>query len=127
MESVIPNVHQIVPAKPVATMAAVKPPKRFGVFNLHPDEIVVRDFKEKPEDEGTWVNGGFFVLEPEVIDYIDSDRTAWEQKPMSRLAAEGQLGAFRHPGFWQPMDTLRDKNVLEELWASDRAPWKVWE
>lgn len=111
----------------LATMAAIKPPGRFGAFSLHPGETTVMNFHEKPEGDGAWINGGFFVLQPEVIDYIDSDLEPWERTPMQRLAEEGQMGAFRHAGFWQPMDTLRDKNVLEELWASGNAPWKVWE
>mgnify|MGYP001828338049 CR=1 FL=1 len=84
------------------------------------------NFHEKPEGDGAWINGGFFVLEPKVLDYIASDSEPWEQSPMQQLAEEGQMGAFRHSGFWQPMDTLRDKKVLEELWESGEAPWKVW-
>ncbi len=110
----------------LATMAAVKTPGRFGAFSLHPDETKVNNFLEKPDGDGAWINGGFFVLEPSVLDYIDTDKTTWEQEPMQRLAEDGQLGAFRHSGFWQPMDTLRDKHVLEELWESGKAPWKVW-
>ncbi len=111
----------------LATMAAVKSPGRFGAFTLHPEETVARDFQEKPHGDGAWINGGFFVLEPKVIDYIDSDLDVWERGPMQQLAEEGQLGAFRHSGFWQPMDSLRDKHVLEDLWASENPPWKVWE
>ena len=110
----------------LATMAAIKPPGRFGAFSLHDNQEKIMSFHEKPQGDGAWINGGFFVLEPEVIDYIDSDLESWEQSPLQRLAEEGQLGAYRHSGFWQPMDTLRDKNVLEELWASGQAPWKVW-
>jgi glucose-1-phosphate cytidylyltransferase len=110
----------------LATMAAIKPPGRFGAFSLHDDEKKVNRFHEKPEGDGAWINGGFFVLEPKVLDYINSDAEPWEQAPMERLAQEGQLSAFRHDGFWQPMDTLRDKCVLEELWASGKAPWKMW-
>ncbi len=110
----------------LATMAAIKPPGRFGAFSLHDEDLKVNNFHEKPQGDGAWINGGFFVLEPGVIDYIDSDLEPWEQAPLQRLAEEGQLGAYRHSGFWQPMDTLRDKNVLEDLWASGKAPWKVW-
>jgi glucose-1-phosphate cytidylyltransferase len=110
----------------LATMAAIKPPGRFGAFSLHPEDKRVNSFHEKPQGDGAWINGGFFVLEPKVIEYIDSDLESWEQAPLERLAEDGCLGAFRHAGFWQPMDTLRDKNVLEELWASGEAPWKVW-
>lgn len=83
-------------------------------------------FKEKPKGDGAMVNGGFFVLTPRVLDYLDSDSTIWEQQPLQRLASEGQLMAYEHQGFWQPMDTLRDKNYLEELWASGQAPWQIW-
>lgn len=110
----------------LATMAAIKPPGRFGAFSLHPDDTKIKDFHEKPQGDGAWINGGFFVLEPKVIDYIDSDAEPWEQAPLQRLAQAGQLGAYRHSDFWHPMDTLRDKHVLEELWASGKAPWKVW-
>jgi glucose-1-phosphate cytidylyltransferase len=109
-----------------ATIGSMIPPGRFGTFNLSGGENKVRNFQEKPTGNGTWVNGGFFVLEPEVLDYIESDYEPWEEAPLQRLAAAGQLGAFRHSGFWQPMDTLRDKHVLEEFWASGKAPWKVW-
>jgi glucose-1-phosphate cytidylyltransferase len=88
---------------------------------------VVSSFREKPQGDGAWVNGGFFVLEAEVLNYIEGDETVWEKQPMERLAREGQLAAYRHCGFWQPMDTLRDKMFLEELWASGQAPWKIWE
>jgi len=110
----------------LATMGAIKPPGRFGAFTLQPKDRSVREFCEKPDGDGAWINGGFFVLEPKVLEYIESDAVPWELEPLQRLAAEGQLGAFRHTGFWQPMDTLRDKHVLEELWASGKAPWKVW-
>ena len=83
-------------------------------------------FEEKPQGDGAWVNGGYFVLSPGVFDYLDSDETVWERGPLERLAADGKLSAFVHRGFWQPMDTLRDKTMLEESWASGRAPWKVW-
>jgi len=108
----------------IATVSAVQPPGRFGALDLESHRIT--GFREKPQGDGGWINGGFFVLSPKVFDYIDGDATVWEQEPLERLAHEGELAAFRHPGFWQPMDTLRDRNLLEELWASNRAPWKVW-
>jgi glucose-1-phosphate cytidylyltransferase len=110
----------------LVTLAATKPPGRFGAFSLNPDERKINDFMEKPKGDGAWVNGGFFVLEPKVLDYILSDDEPWEKTPLQTLAREGQVAAYRHPGFWQPMDTLRDKMVLEELWQSGNAPWKVW-
>jgi glucose-1-phosphate cytidylyltransferase len=110
----------------LATLTAVQPPGRFGALLLHEDEEVVASFREKPSGDGAWINGGFFVLEPQVLDYIDGDDTIWEREPLERLAEDGQLVAFRHDGFWQPMDTLRDVNNLERLWASGEAPWKVW-
>jgi glucose-1-phosphate cytidylyltransferase len=110
----------------LATLTAVNPPGRFGAFTLPTDEKRVTHFREKARDGEAWVNGGFFVLEPQVLDYIDGDDTVWEHEPMVRLSEEGQLAAYRHDGFWQPMDTLRDRNLLEELWASGTAPWKVW-
>jgi glucose-1-phosphate cytidylyltransferase len=109
-----------------ATLSAVLPPGRFGALSLNAETNQVQRFHEKPEGDGGYVNGGFFVLEPSVIDYIDDDSTIWEQKPLERLATEGELNAFRHKGFWQPMDTLRDKKHLEDLWKSGKAPWKVW-
>ncbi len=108
-----------------ATLTATYPPGRFGALDMH--ESQVRSFKEKPKGDGAMINGGFFVLSPKVLDYVQGDRTVWEQEPMQRLATDGQLMAFEHEGFWQPMDTLRDKLLLEELWASGRAPWKTWE
>ena len=108
----------------LVTLTATQPPGRFGA--LHLDGCRVSGFREKPEGDGGWVNGGFFVLSPQAIDYVDGDETVWEARPMERLAGEGQLSAYRHEGFWQPMDTLRDKQYLEELWNSGRAPWKVW-
>ena len=108
-----------------ATLTATQPPGRFGALNLHGDRITA--FQEKPQGDGGWINGGFFVLSPRVIDYIEGDDTHWEREPMERLAQEGQLSAFLHGGFWKPMDTLRDKMQLEELWDSGKAPWKVWE
>jgi len=109
----------------LATMTAVRPPSRFGEIEFADGDSVVA-FNEKPQTSGGWINGGFFVLEPAVFDYIDGDRTPWEREPLERLAQEGELKAFRHEGFWQPMDTLREKQLLEDLWASGKAPWKVW-
>lgn len=108
----------------LATLTAVQPSGRFGALNL--DGSRVSSFQEKPQGDGSWINGGFFVLEPEVFSFIDGDSTIWERDPMERLAGEGQLQAWLHKGFWQPMDTLRDKLHLEELWDSHQAPWKVW-
>ena len=108
----------------LATMTAVQPPGRFGAVRLEEQKIV--SFDEKPQGDGAWINGGYFVLSPRVLDYIDGDDTVWERGPLERLAAEGKLSAFLHRGFWQPMDTLRDKQQLEELWTSGAAPWKVW-
>jgi glucose-1-phosphate cytidylyltransferase len=110
----------------LATLTAVQPPGRFGAFQLQHHENRVSSFKEKPDGDGAWVNGGFFVLEPRVMDYIDGDSTTWEKEPMERLAAVGEVAAFRHDDFWQPMDSLRDKHVLEDLWQTGNAPWKVW-
>lgn len=107
-----------------ATLTAVQPPGRFGALNLDGDRI--SSFLEKPVGDGGWVNGGFFVCSPAVLDYLGDDETIWERDPLERLAAENDLAAFFHHGFWQPMDTLRDKNHLEELWSSNKAPWKVW-
>jgi glucose-1-phosphate cytidylyltransferase len=109
----------------LATVAAVQPPGRFGVLNVQPDGMV-NSFEEKPSDEMGWINGGFFVLEPAVIDYIADDETSWEREPLAKLASDGQLAAFHHTGFWQPCDTLRDKRVLESIWQENRAPWCVW-
>jgi glucose-1-phosphate cytidylyltransferase len=108
----------------LATVTAVRPLARFGALTV--ENNLVRQFKEKPFNEGNLINGGFFVLSAKAIDYIDNDATLWEKKPMERLAADGQLAAYQHTGFWQPMDTLRDRNMLEELWASGKAPWHVW-
>ncbi|TAK87936.1 MAG: glucose-1-phosphate cytidylyltransferase [Betaproteobacteria bacterium] len=108
----------------LATMTAVQPPGRFGALELKGDAVA--SFKEKPQGDGGWINGGFFVLSPKVLDYIDGDDIIWEREPLERLAKEGQLRAWQHRGFWQPMDTLRDKQHLEELWSSGRAPWKKW-
>lgn len=106
----------------LATLTATQPPGRFGALNLA--GTTVKNFQEKPQGDGAWINGGFFVLSPKVIDYIDGDETIWERKPMEQLAADGQLEAFCHSGFWQPMDTLRDKMYLDEMWDSGKAPWK---
>lgn len=107
-----------------ATITAIQPPGRYGA--LHLDSGVVDHFQEKPPGDSSWINGGFFVLEPSVLKYIDGDDTVWEQQPLQQLAAKGQLSAYRHHGFWQAMDTLREKIHLEELWSSCKAPWKVW-
>ena len=107
-----------------ATLTAVQPPGRYGAIGL--EGYQVTQFQEKPDGEGGWINGGFFVLEPSVIDLIDGDHSVWEQEPLKDLASNGQLNAFVHNGFWHPMDTLRDRQKLEELWASNQAPWKVW-
>ncbi len=112
--------------KALATVTAVQPPGRFGALNLQKGSNKVNDFREKPQGDGSWINGGFFVLEPEIFGYIASNKDVWEQEPMRNLSRKKQLAAFRHLGFWHPMDTLRDKNVLEEMWASGKAPWKVW-
>lgn len=108
----------------LATLTATQPLGRFGAIKLEGHRIL--NFQEKPQGDGAWINGGFFVLNPKVIDYIDDDHTVWEREPMECLVREGQMNAWLHRGFWQPMDTLRDKNHLEELWASGKAPWKVW-
>ncbi|MCO5101780.1 MAG: glucose-1-phosphate cytidylyltransferase [Burkholderiaceae bacterium] len=110
----------------LATVTAVQPPGRFGVFELHADDDRVPSFTEKPQGDGAWINGGFFVLERSVIEMIDGDDTVWEREPLERLASAGQLSAYRHHGFWHPMDTLRDKQLLESMWESGRAPWKKW-
>ncbi len=107
-----------------ATVTAVQPPGRYGALQMQGSEV--RGFTEKPRGDGGLINGGFFVLSPSVIDLIDGDQSSWEGPPLTRLAAMNQLRAFEHDGFWQPMDTLREKNYLEELWASNRAPWKTW-
>jgi glucose-1-phosphate cytidylyltransferase len=107
-----------------ATVTAVQPPGRYGALDMAGTNV--RGFVEKPKGEGGWINGGFFVLSPQVLSLIDNDGTSWEVEPMDALAQSGQLEAYTHGGFWQPMDTLREKNLLEELWASGKAPWKVW-
>lgn len=108
----------------LATMTAVQPPGRFGALDL--DGTRIKTFKEKPMGDGNWINGGFFILNPKVLDLVDSDKTVWEKEPLEKLAEAGSLQAFQHSGYWQPMDTLRDKNHLEELWSSGKAPWKKW-
>jgi glucose-1-phosphate cytidylyltransferase len=109
----------------LATVAAVQPPGRFGVLGIDERQMVAT-FEEKPSDEIGWINGGFFVLEPAALDYIEGDATSWEREPLSRLSREGQLAAFQHTGFWRACDTLRDKRDLERLWESGAAPWCVW-
>lgn len=109
----------------IATVTAVQPQGRFGAMDTG-DDGAVHSFIEKPHGDGGWVNGGFFMLDPAVFDFIDGDETVWEREPLEQLAQRGQLGACRHAGFWQPMDTLRDKRLLEDLWASGSAPWRVW-
>lgn len=108
-----------------ATLTAIKPPGRFGALALNGNQVTT--FKEKPNGDGGWINGGFFVLSPTVIDLIEGDQTTWEKEPLEALATSGQLSFYAHGGFWQPMDTLRDKNLLNELWDGGEAPWKVWE
>ncbi|MBD2461555.1 glucose-1-phosphate cytidylyltransferase [Oscillatoria sp. FACHB-1407] len=110
----------------LATLTAVQPPGRFGAISLGQEQTKIESFHEKPGGDGAWINGGYFVLEPEVINYIADDSTIWEQEPLQKLAHDGHLSAFKHDGFWQPMDTLKDKNYLEGLWQSNKAPWKVW-
>jgi len=111
--------------KKIATITAVKPPGRFGAIELKGNEI--NSFVEKPQGDGGWINGGFFVLNPKVFNYINDDKTLWEKEPLEELSNEKQIHAFMHDGFWQPMDTLRDKRYLETLWESKAAPWKCWE
>lgn len=109
----------------LATVTVINPPGRFGSLTLDADRVT--EVREKPEHGGTLINGGFFVLNPPALNLIDGDHTVWEREPMEALASKGELHAFRHDGFWQPMDTLRDKRHLEELWTAGRAPWKVWD
>ena len=108
----------------LATLTATQPPGRFGGLSLDGDQIT--SFKEKPQGDGSWINGGFFVLSPKVMDRIAGDASIWERDPMESLAHDGEISAYFHKGFWQPMDTLRDKTLLEDLWARGKAPWKVW-
>ncbi len=109
-----------------ATLTAVQPPGRFGAISLTKEQTKITQFHEKPEGDGAWINGGYFVLEPEVIDYITDDAVMWEHEPLKKLAHDGKLTAFKHDGFWQPMDTLKDKMYLDDLWQKGKAPWKVW-
>ena len=109
----------------LATVTAVQPPGRYGALQI--DGVIATDFEEKPRGDGAWMNGGFFVLSPEVGRYLDGDATVWEQAPLNTLATTGQLACFRHTGFWQPMDTLRDRNELEALWRSGKPPWRTWD
>jgi glucose-1-phosphate cytidylyltransferase len=108
----------------LASLTGVQPPGRFGSIEFEGDQV--RAFQEKPKGDGSWINGGFFVLDPAVFDYIDGDATLWEREPLEKLAVNKQLGIYRHEGFWRPMDTLRDKIELEDLWGSGNAPWKTW-
>lgn len=112
-------------SKKLATVTAVMPPGRFGSLVLNKDDVM--RFEEKPIGDGGWINGGFFVLEPNVLNYIEDDNTFWEREPMVNIASAGQLSAYKHEGFWKPMDTLRDRTELENLWNSGKAPWKIWE
>jgi len=124
------NIHAVIEfhrdQKTLATLTAVQPPGRFGAFGLKAKQNKISTFKEKPKGDGAWINGGFFVLEPEVMQYISDDTTVWEKDPLENLARDGNLAAYKHKGFWQPMDSLRDKNYLEDLWQSGNAPWKIW-
>jgi len=108
-----------------ATLTATRPPGRYGALKFGPDDSV-EHFQEKPDGDGSWINGGFFVLSPKVIGRIEQDSSTWEREPLDGLAKDGELVAFKHDGFWQPMDTLREKNLLNELWDSGKAPWKIW-
>ena len=108
----------------LATLTAIQPPGRYGAVCI--EDSRVTSFAEKPAGDGAWVNGGFFVLEPRAMDYVEGDQTSWEREPLVRLSRDGELRGYQHTGFWQAMDTLRDKNQLEELWQSGKAPWKVW-
>jgi len=110
--------------KSLATVTVVKPPGRFGKINVNKDKVI--NFEEKPDGDGGWINAGFFVLEPKVINYIKDYNTSWEKEPLEKLSKEGNISAFKHEGFWQPADTLRDKNLLEDLWNTGKAKWKTW-
>ena len=111
--------------KKTATITAVQPPGRFGILEIENDDVL--KFKEKPEGDGNWINGGFFVLEPSVFDYIKGNSTTWEREPLEKLSHQRALSVYKHKGFWHAVDTLRDKNYLEELWVSGKADWKTWE
>lgn len=108
----------------LVTLTATQPPGRFGALDIHQEKIL--GFKEKPQGDGGWINGGYFVVSPKAIDYIQDDDTIWEKYPLESLAQDGKLSAYKHDGFWHAMDTLRDKNYLEELWSKECAPWKIW-
>lgn len=110
--------------KTAATLTAVQPPGRFGILRLKENKVT--SFAEKPAGDGSWINGGYFVLEPSIFDYLKNDSTIWEREPLEKLAKENQLSAFKHTEFWYPLDTLRDKNYLEGLWSKGNAPWKIW-
>ena len=110
--------------KTLATVTACHPPEKYGILKLADDKV--EEFKEKPPRKEEWVNGGYFVLEPQIFDYIENDSTVWEKEPMEKLTKKGQLSAFKHDGFYKPMDTISDKNYLEKLWQANKAPWKVW-
>ena len=112
--------------KCLATLTAIQPPGRYGAISLTENQSKILSFREKPKGDGAWINGGFFVLEPQVMEYISGDMTVWELDPLQKLASDGMLSAYKHEGFWQSMDTLRDKNVLEELWMNGKPPWKIW-
>jgi len=112
--------------KSLCTLTAVQPPGRFGAIALGANQTKISRFQEKPEGDGAWINGGYFVCQPEVLSYIDDDSTVWEQGPLTNLAHNGELSAFKHSGFWHPMDTLRDKQHLEGLWQAGNPPWKIW-
>ena len=112
--------------KTVVTLTAVQPPGRFGTFSLDQNQNLISSFKEKPKGDGAWINGGYFIVEPEAFNYIKDDSTVWEQEPLAMMARENMLAAYRHYGYWQNMDTLRDKKVLEELWQTGKPPWKIW-
>lgn len=109
----------------LATLTAVRPPGKYGALKIT-DDNMVSNFQEKPDGDGSWINGGFFVLSPGVVEYIGNDNTTWEDEPLSRIAASGELAAYKHKGFWQPMDTLRERNMLNDLWNGGKAPWRVW-
>ena len=111
--------------KKIATVTAVQPAGRFGSLSIG-DEDNISTFLEKPPGDNSWINGGFFVLEPQVIDYIDRDETVWEREPLEKISKSKQLVAYKHSGFWYPMDTLRDKNYLNQIWKSGTSPWRVW-
>ena len=110
--------------KTLVTLTTIQPPGKFGALNIKNNKIST--FREKPLGDGNWVNGGYFILEPQVFDYIEGDSTIWEREPLEKLSQEGKLSAYKHRGFWHPMDTLYDKNQLEQMWNSGKSPWKIW-